>query len=32
MAEKFGRTKKDVGETFKFTADFEVEGYLRLSR
>ena len=29
MAEKFGRTKKDVGETFKFTADFEVEGYLR---
>ncbi len=29
MAEKFGRAKKDVGETFKFTADFEVEGYLR---
>ena len=29
MAEKFGRTKKDVGEPFKFTADFEVEGYLR---
>jgi homoserine O-acetyltransferase len=29
MAEKFGRTKKDVAETFKFTADFEVEGYLR---
>lgn len=29
MAEKFGRTKKDVNETFKFTADFEVEGYLR---
>ncbi|MCX5694601.1 MAG: homoserine O-acetyltransferase [Candidatus Omnitrophica bacterium] len=52
MAEKFGRTKKDIAETFKFnplevehrrgstaapgslpltgfTADFEVEGYLR---
>lgn len=29
MAEKFGRTKKGPGETFKFTADFEVEGYLR---
>ena len=29
MAEKFGRAKKDVAETFKFTADFEVEGYLR---
>ena len=29
MAEKFGRTKKEVGEPFKFTADFEVEGYLR---
>jgi homoserine O-acetyltransferase/O-succinyltransferase len=29
MAEKFGRTKKDAGEPFKFTADFEVEGYLR---
>ncbi len=29
MAEKFGRAKKDVGEAFKFTADFEVEGYLR---
>jgi len=28
MAEKFGRAKKDVAETFKFTADFEVEGYL----
>ncbi len=29
MAEKFGRTKKDGAEPFKFTADFEVEGYLR---
>ncbi|MFA7705644.1 MAG: homoserine O-acetyltransferase [Candidatus Omnitrophota bacterium] len=29
MAEKFGRAKKDAGEPFKFTADFEVEGYLR---
>ncbi len=29
MAEKFGRTKKEAGEKFKFTADFEVEGYLR---
>ncbi|MDD5282356.1 MAG: homoserine O-acetyltransferase [Candidatus Omnitrophica bacterium] len=29
MAEKFGRAKKDIAETFKFTADFEVEGYLR---
>ncbi|MDD3345635.1 MAG: homoserine O-acetyltransferase [Candidatus Omnitrophica bacterium] len=29
MAEKFGRDKKDAGEHFKFTADFEVEGYLR---
>ena len=29
MAEKFGRTKKEAGEPFKFTADFEVEGYLR---
>jgi len=29
MAEKFGRAKKDIGEPFKFTADFEVEGYLR---
>ncbi|TRZ50396.1 homoserine O-acetyltransferase [bacterium] len=29
MAEKFGRQKKDAGEPFKFTADFEVEGYLR---
>jgi homoserine O-acetyltransferase/O-succinyltransferase len=28
MAEKFGRSKKEVGESFKFTADFEVEGYL----
>ena len=29
MAEKFGRIKKETQETFKFTADFEVEGYLR---
>ncbi|MDD5476845.1 MAG: homoserine O-acetyltransferase [Candidatus Omnitrophica bacterium] len=29
MAEKFGRQKKDSAEAFKFTADFEVEGYLR---
>lgn len=29
MAEKFGRQKKDSAEPFKFTADFEVEGYLR---
>ena len=29
MAEKFGRNKKEAGEPFKFTADFEVEGYLR---
>ncbi len=29
MAEKFGRAKKDSGQPFKFTADFEVEGYLR---
>ncbi|MDD5120764.1 MAG: homoserine O-acetyltransferase [Candidatus Omnitrophica bacterium] len=29
MAEKFGRAKKGIGEPFKFTADFEVEGYLR---
>ena len=29
MAEKFGRTKKEAEEPFKFTADFEVEGYLR---
>lgn len=28
MAEKFGRTKKEAVEQFKFTADFEVEGYL----
>ncbi len=28
MAEKFGRDKKDGREPFKFTADFEVEGYL----
>ena len=29
MAEKFGRHKKNDAEPFKFTADFEVEGYLR---
>ena len=29
MAEKFGRQKKDSNQPFKFTADFEVEGYLR---
>ncbi len=29
MAEKFGRHKKDSSQPFKFTADFEVEGYLR---
>ncbi len=29
MAEKFGRQKKISGQPFKFTADFEVEGYLR---
>jgi homoserine O-acetyltransferase len=29
MAEKFGRQKKNNARTFKFTADFEVEGYLR---
>ena len=29
MAEKFGRAKKDGLEPFKFTADFEVEGYLQ---
>ncbi|MDP2941827.1 MAG: homoserine O-acetyltransferase [Candidatus Omnitrophota bacterium] len=29
MAEKFGRQKKQNSEPFKFTADFEVEGYLR---
>lgn len=28
MAEKFGRAKKAVEGPFKFTADFEVEGYL----
>lgn len=28
MAEKFGRAKKENGHLFKFTADFEVEGYL----
>ncbi|MBM3247884.1 MAG: homoserine O-acetyltransferase [Candidatus Omnitrophica bacterium] len=29
MAEKFGRAKKNGAQPFKFTADFEVEGYLR---
>ena len=29
MAEKFGREKKNNSQPFKFTADFEVEGYLR---
>ena len=29
MAEKFGRSKKEAQEPFKFNADFEVEGYLR---
>jgi homoserine O-acetyltransferase len=29
MAEKFGRVKKEAQAPFKFTADFEVEGYLR---
>jgi len=29
MAEKFGRQKKSGAKPFKFTADFEVEGYLR---
>jgi homoserine O-acetyltransferase/O-succinyltransferase len=29
MAEKFGRQKKSGREPLKFTADFEVEGYLR---
>ena len=28
MAEKFGRERKENGQPFKFTADFEVEGYL----
>ena len=28
MAEKFGRQKKEITPHFKFTADFEVEGYL----
>ena len=28
MAEKFGRRLKDERQAFKFTADFEVEGYL----
>ena len=29
MAEKFGRRLKNNRQAFKFTADFEVEGYLR---
>jgi homoserine O-acetyltransferase len=29
MEEKFGRQKKDGTQPFKFTADYEVEGYLR---
>jgi len=29
MSEKFGRLKVESAEPFKFTADFEVEGYLR---
>jgi homoserine O-acetyltransferase/O-succinyltransferase len=29
MAEKFGRVKRNNKQPFKFTADFEVEGYLR---
>jgi homoserine O-acetyltransferase len=29
MAEKFGRRLKDDRKSFKFTADFEVEGYLQ---
>jgi homoserine O-acetyltransferase len=29
MAEKFGRQKKNNTQNYKFTADFEVEGYLR---
>jgi homoserine O-acetyltransferase len=28
MAEKFGRQKKNSAQPFKFTADFEIEGYL----
>lgn len=28
MAQKFGRQRKDNDQPFKFTADFEVEGYL----
>jgi homoserine O-acetyltransferase len=28
MAEKFGRRRKEDRKPFKFTADFEVEGYL----
>jgi homoserine O-acetyltransferase len=29
MAKKFGRQRKGAGSDFKFTTDFEVEGYLR---
>lgn len=29
MEEKFGRQKKNGAQLFKFTADYEVEGYLR---
>jgi homoserine O-acetyltransferase len=29
MAEKFGRQKKSDAQAFRFSADFEVEGYLR---
>ncbi len=29
MTEKFGRDRKDAIQPFKFTADFEVEGYLQ---
>jgi homoserine O-acetyltransferase len=28
MAEKFGRRRREARKPFKFTADFEVEGYL----
>ena len=29
MEEKFGRQRKNAAQPFKFTADYEVEGYLR---
>ena len=29
MAKKFGRQRRGAGQDFKFTTDFEVEGYLR---